>query len=197
MTVTRLSATTHARRNGSVRGRARRSDSGFAIPRILVIGAACSWRLLLVGVAAYAIVRVLSMLSLVVIPLVAALLLAALLRPLAELLHRRLPGPLSALLTLLCAIAVVVGFGYLIGTRFTEQLPSLIQQVVATVHQLRTALASRGVGQRQLPDRSARGRLAAAPPQRGHRLSDHGGWLFCGIPHSHSSDLLHYLFSAL
>ncbi|MBV9013516.1 MAG: AI-2E family transporter [Pseudonocardiales bacterium] len=150
MTVTRLSATTHARRNGSLRGTSRRGDSRFAIPRTLVLGAAWSWRLLLVGVAAYAIVRVLAVLSLVVIPLVAALLLAALLRPFAGLLHRRLPGPLSALLTLLCAIVVLAGFGYLIGARFAQQLPSLIQQLVATLHQLRMALASRGVGQRQL-----------------------------------------------
>jgi predicted PurR-regulated permease PerM len=150
MTVTRLSSTMHARRNGSLRGTSRRGDSRFAIPRILALGAAWSWRLLLVGVAAYAVVRVLSMLSLVVIPLVAALLLAALLRPLSGLLHRRLPGPLSALLTLLCALVVLTGLGSLIGVRFTQQLPSLIQQLVATLHQLRTALASRGVGQRQL-----------------------------------------------
>jgi predicted PurR-regulated permease PerM len=150
MTVTRLSAATHARRNGSSRGTSRRGDSPFAIPRILVLGAAWSWRLLLVGVATYAAVRVLAALSLVVIPLVVALLLAALLRPLAALLHRRLPGPLSALLTLLCALVVLTGFGYLIGVRFTQQLPSLIQQLVATLHQLRTALASRGVGQLQL-----------------------------------------------
>jgi predicted PurR-regulated permease PerM len=141
---------THVRRNGSLRGTSRRGDIRFAIPRSLVLAAAWSWRLLLVGIAAYAAARVLALLSLVVIPLVAALLLAALLRPITELLHRRLPGPLSALLTLLLAVVVLAGLGYVIGVRFAQELPSLIQQLVGTVHQLRTVLAGRGVARLQL-----------------------------------------------
>ncbi|MGH3672995.1 MAG: AI-2E family transporter [Pseudonocardiaceae bacterium] len=109
-----------------------------------------SWRLLLVGLAAYAIVRVLALLSLVVIPVVAAVLLAALLRPATEMLQRRLPGPLSALLTLLLAVVVIGGLGYLIGVIFAQQLPSLIQQLVATIHQIRAELADGGVDQLQL-----------------------------------------------
>jgi predicted PurR-regulated permease PerM len=101
MTVPRPSDTAYHRRNGSLRGRSRREDARSAVPQSLVLGAAWSWRLLLVGVTVYAAVRVLVVLSLVVIPVVAALLLAALLRPLAQLMARRLPGPLSALLTLL------------------------------------------------------------------------------------------------
>lgn len=149
MPVTRPSDT-HVRRNGSLRGTSRRGDIRFAIPRSLVLAAAWSWRLLLVGIAAYAAARVLALLSLVVIPLVAALLLAALLRPITELLHRRLPGPLSALLTLLLAVVVLAGLGYVIGVRFAQELPSLIQQLVGTVHQLRTVFAGRGVARLQL-----------------------------------------------
>jgi predicted PurR-regulated permease PerM len=141
---------THVRRNGSLRGTSRRGDIRFAIPRSLVLAAAWAWRLLLVGIAAYAAARVLALLSLVVIPLVAALLLAALLRPITELLHRRLPGPLSALLTLLLAVVVLAGLGYVIGVRFAQELPSLIQQLVGTVHQIRTVLAGRGVARLQL-----------------------------------------------
>ena len=104
------------------------------------------------GITVYAAVRVLVLLSLVVIPLVAALLLAALLRPVAQLLQRRLPGPLSALLTLLIAAVVLGGLGYLIGLRFARELPSLIEQLVGTVRRLRAALggAGGGVGQFQL-----------------------------------------------
>ncbi len=98
----------------------------------------------------YAAVRVLVLLSLVVIPLVAALLLAALLRPVAQLLQRRLPGPLSALLTLLIAAVVLGGLGYLIGLRFARKLPSLIGQLVGTVRRLRAVLGGGGVGQFQL-----------------------------------------------
>lgn len=139
----------HLRRNGNPRGKPSRGD-GPLVPRSLVVAADWSWRLLLVGIVAYAAVRVLVLLSLVVIPLVAAVLLAALLRPVAELLHRRLPGPLSALLTLLLAVVVLGGLGYLIGVRFTQQLPSLLQQLVGTVHQLRAEFAGSGVAQLQL-----------------------------------------------
>src|SRR5436305_11596995 len=150
MTVTRPTNAIHLRRNGTPRGKAPRGDIPSAIPRSLVVAAAWSWRLLLVGIVAYGVVRVLALLSLVVIPVVAAVLLAALLRPVAELLHRRLPGPLSALLTLLLAVVVLGGFGYLIGVRFTQQLPSLLQQLVGTVHQLRTEFAGAGVAKLQL-----------------------------------------------
>ncbi len=150
MTVTRRSDMARLRRNGNLRGKSRRGELRSAIPHSLVLAAAWSWRLLLVGAAAYAAVRVLALLSLVVIPLLAALLLAALLRPVAELLHRRLPGPLSALLTLVLAVVVLVGLGYLIGARFTQQLPSLIQQLVGTVQQLRTELGCRGLARLQI-----------------------------------------------
>lgn len=121
-----------------------------SIPRSLALGAAWSWRLLLVGIAAYAAVQVLTRLSLVVIPLVAALLLAAFLQPVTELLHRRLPGPLSALLTLLLAVVALGGLGYVIGQCFAQQVPSLIEQLVGTVRQLRADLAGAGVAQVQL-----------------------------------------------
>jgi predicted PurR-regulated permease PerM len=151
MTVTRSSAMMHVRRNGNSRGKFSHNNIDSSLPRSLVLAAAWSWRLLLVGIAAYATVRVLALLSLVVIPLVAALLLAALLRPVAELLQLRgLPGPLSALLTLLLAVVILGGLGYLIGVLFAQQLPSLIQQLVGTVHQLREDFAGVPVSQFQL-----------------------------------------------
>lgn len=147
---TTQSDTAYHRRNGGLRGRSRRDDIRAVIPRSLTLGAAWSWRLLLVGFAAYAAVQVLARLSLVVIPLLAALLIAALLRPVAELLHRRLPGPLSALLTLLLAVVVLGGLGYVIGLRFAQQLPSLIEQLVGTIRQLRADAVGAGVAQGQL-----------------------------------------------
>ncbi|HYZ35461.1 MAG TPA: AI-2E family transporter [Pseudonocardiaceae bacterium] len=150
MTVTRPTEALHLRRNGNPRGRAPRGETSSAIPRSLVIAADWSWRLLLVGIVAYAAVRVLALLSLVVIPLLAAVFLAALLRPVAGLLRRWLPGPLSALLTLFLAALGLGGIGYLVGTRFAQQLPSLIQQLVGTVRRLRSEFTGVGVGQLQL-----------------------------------------------
>jgi hypothetical protein len=77
MTAPRRSDTTYHRSYGGQRARTRRDDARSAVPHSLAVGAAWSWRLLLVGIAVYAAVRVLVLLSLVVIPLVAALLLAA------------------------------------------------------------------------------------------------------------------------
>ena len=150
MTVPPPPDTAHLQRNDTLRGMSRRGGIDPAIPRGLAVAAAWSWRLLLVGLAVYAAVRVLALLALVVIPLVAALLLAALLRPVTKLLHRRLPGPLSSLLTLLLAAVALGGLGYLIGARFAQELPSLIQQLVGTIHQLRAAVAGKGVAQLQL-----------------------------------------------
>ena len=157
MTLTRPPTTSSLRRRNTSRRRSRAGVDSIhaaparpAIPPSLMTAAGWSWRLLLVGFAAYAIVRVLALLSLVVIPVVAAVLLAALLRPATEMLQRRLPGPLSALLTLLLAVVVIGGLGYLIGVIFAQQLPSLIQQLVATIHLIRAELAGRGVDQLQL-----------------------------------------------
>jgi predicted PurR-regulated permease PerM len=149
MALTR-SVSTAARRNGGPREKPPREDIRAELPRSLVLGAAWSWRLLLVGIAVYAAVRVLAQLGLVVIPALAALLLAALLRPVTELLRRRLPGPLSAGLTLLLGVVVLAGLGYLIGVRFARQLPSLIEQLVGSIHQLRADLPGGSGGQFQL-----------------------------------------------
>jgi predicted PurR-regulated permease PerM len=150
MTTTRSSTTPIHRRNGNLRGKVPHEDIRSAIPRSLQLGAAWSWRLLLVGIAIYAAVRVLSMLTLVVVPILAALLLTALLRPFTDLLHRHLPGPLSALLTLLLGVLVLGGMGYLIGLRFARELPSLIEQVVGTLHRIRADLAGHGLAQVRL-----------------------------------------------
>ncbi len=77
MTAPRRYAMTYHRRSGGQRAGTRREDARSAVPDSLAVGAAWSWRLLLVGIAIYAAIRVLVLLSLAVIPLVAALLLAA------------------------------------------------------------------------------------------------------------------------
>jgi predicted PurR-regulated permease PerM len=135
--VTRGSATSHP-------------APGRGVPRSLVVAAGWSWRLLVLGVVAYLAIRVLALLWLVLVPIVVALLVTALVRPLAVLLRRRLPGPLSALLTLLVALMVLAGLGWLIDLRFTQELPSLIEQVVRTVRQLGATLARLGLGEQQL-----------------------------------------------
>jgi predicted PurR-regulated permease PerM len=123
---------------------------GRGIPRSLVLAAGWSWRLLALGIVAYLAIRVLALLWLVLVPIVVALLVTALVRPLAVLLQRRIPGPLSAVVTLLIALLVLAGLGWVIDLRFTQELPSLIEQVVRTVRELGSTLARRGLGEPQL-----------------------------------------------
>ncbi|GAA3048179.1 AI-2E family transporter [Pseudonocardia yunnanensis] len=132
-----------------------RPASGRGVPRSLVLAAGWSWRLLVLGVVAYLAIRVLALLWLVLVPIVVALLVTALVRPLAVLLRRRLPGPLSALLTLLVALAVLAGLGWVIDLRFTQELPSLIEEVVRTVRELGATLARLGLGEEQLAELQA------------------------------------------
>jgi len=126
----------------------RRSDSGT--PRILATAARWSWQLLLVGVVAYLVVRLLALLWLVVVPVLAALLLTALVHPLTAALHRRLPASAAAAVTLLASVVLLAVLGIGVGLRFVDQLPTLSNEVVQTIDQVRTQLRGTGIGQGQL-----------------------------------------------
>ena len=75
-----------------------------------------------------------------------ALLLAALLDPLARLLHRAIPAWAAALLSLLLLLAVVLGAAYLVASRVAGQISNLTTSLTTSVDQIRGWLgASRGV----------------------------------------------------
>jgi predicted PurR-regulated permease PerM len=117
---------------------------------VLVAVAGWSWRLLLVGVMAYFVIRLFLLLWLVVVPVLASLLLTALVRPVTVHLRRHLPGPAAAGLTLLLSVLLLLGLGFGVGVRFAQQLPTLTDEVVATINQLRDQLRGAGIGQAQL-----------------------------------------------
>ncbi|WP_433556403.1 AI-2E family transporter [Pseudonocardia xinjiangensis] len=137
---------------GSSGAASARPAPGRGVPPSLVLAAGWSWRLLVLGVVAYLVVRVLALLWLVLVPIVVALLVTALVRPLAVLLQRRLPGPFSALLTLLVALLGLAGLGWLIDLRFTQELPSLTGEFLHTIRELGATLARLGVGEPQLAE---------------------------------------------
>jgi predicted PurR-regulated permease PerM len=111
--------------------RRRDGDGGEAHPGVVLrVAAAYAWRLLVVGLAVYAIVRVLEDLSTLVVPLTLALLLTALLRPLMIALRRRgLPRWAATLLALLVAIVVTGGILALVITKAVQQAPQLADQI--------------------------------------------------------------------
>jgi len=118
----------------------RRADS--SVPPLLRNTAAWCWRLLLVAAVVYLAFKVADALRLVVIPLIAALLLSALLQPLTRLLRRAgLPGLAATWCTVLATVAVLVGVGTLIANRVQADYPMLASEVRRTVHEVQNYLA--------------------------------------------------------
>jgi len=104
--------------------------------------AAWSWRLLLVAAVAYLLFKVAVALRLLVIPLIAALLLTALLQPLTAVLRRTgLPALAATWATLLATSAVLFGLGTLIANRVQADYPRLRTQVRRTIHEVQVYLA--------------------------------------------------------
>ncbi|MGH8191178.1 MAG: AI-2E family transporter [Rhodanobacteraceae bacterium] len=101
-----------------------------AIPRGLRIGAAFTWRLLVIAVAIAGVVFLAQMFSDIVIPFLIGIILAALLVPLSAFLRRhRCPKWLAILIALLVGVVVVAGLLLLVTERVVTTLPSLKAKV--------------------------------------------------------------------
>ncbi len=121
-------------------GEARPATLG--VPGWLQRAAGWSWRLLLVAIVIYLAFRVASALRLVVLPCVAALLLTALLQPLAGRLRRSgLPALAATWCALLLAVALLAGAITLAANRTTADYPTLVNELKHTADQLQTYLA--------------------------------------------------------
>ena len=112
-----------------------------AIPRGLRIGAAFTWRLLVIAAAIVGIGLLARMLSEIVIPFLIAIILAALLVPLSAFLQRhRWPKWLAILVSMLVGIAVVAGLVLLVTNRVLTELPNLEKQASALGDSLKSLL---------------------------------------------------------
>ncbi len=107
------------------------------VPQWLTVVGAWAWRFVFAAIALYFVGKILSKLLLLVIAVISAMLITALLRPVATRLRRVLPAPLAAFVTLLSAIGAFVGVGYFIVLRAIRGMPTMIDQFTATVQQLR------------------------------------------------------------
>jgi predicted PurR-regulated permease PerM len=107
------------------------------VPGPLVNAAAWAWRILLVAAVVYLAFKVAVALRLLVLPFIAAVLLCALLQPLAGRLARAgLPQLAATWVTLLTAIAVLTGIGILITNQVQAGYPRLSAEVTRTVHRV-------------------------------------------------------------
>ncbi|GAA1030595.1 AI-2E family transporter [Virgisporangium ochraceum] len=125
------------------------------LPRGIRIGGAWAWRIILFIAAGYLLLRLLGGLRVVVIPVVVALLLAALFEPAAAWLRRRgVNRSLAAGMVLISGLLVVGGGLGLIAQTFVSQFDDLAAQVGDGVDEVRTWLAQGPLhlSQQQLDD---------------------------------------------
>jgi predicted PurR-regulated permease PerM len=112
------------------------------LPRSVRTAAAWAWRLILLGGAAYLLLKVIGVLSAVVIPVAVSLLLAALLEPAAAALRNRgVNRSLAAGLVLVTGLLTVFGGLGLIIQTFISQFDDLSLQVREGLDRVRTWLA--------------------------------------------------------
>ncbi len=88
-----------------------------------------TWRLGVIALGLYGFTRVFGRFSEILIPVMVALLLSALLHPVSDRM-RALPRPLAAILTLLCAVLLVVALFALVGQQTASGFPALRTQAV-------------------------------------------------------------------
>jgi len=107
------------------------------VPHSLRIAAAWGWRLIVVGLVGWALLRFIGIISIVVIPLAIALLLSALLAPaVGWLLRLHLPRSLATFLVLIGGIGAVAGTLTLVINQFVDGVPELTQKSTEGVRQI-------------------------------------------------------------
>lgn len=99
-----------------------------ATPRMLVVGAAWGWRLLVVVAAVLTVGWLLVQLRVVIIPVFVALIVAALLTPVADLLDRKLPRLLAVWIVLLAVLAVTALVIYLLQSPVRSAIEELTNE---------------------------------------------------------------------
>ncbi|MFI6229884.1 AI-2E family transporter [Micromonospora echinospora] len=113
------------------------SQDDADVPHALRIAAAWSWRLLVVGLVGWALLRIVGQIRIVIIPLAVALLLSALLAPaVGWLLRARFPRSLATAVVLVGGVAAVVGTLTLVVNEFIKGVPELSKKSSQGVRQI-------------------------------------------------------------
>jgi putative heme transporter len=115
----------------------RRGPARMPVPPLLADLAGWGWRLLLISVIAWLLLRVAQQLYLVSLPTAAALLMTALLSPLVSVLRRRgVPRGLATAVTVLGMLAAVIGVLTWVVQRAVAEAPKLSTELTAAVQKL-------------------------------------------------------------
>ncbi|RKT78777.1 putative PurR-regulated permease PerM [Terracoccus luteus] len=116
---------------------ARHTDGSRAVPPLVRATSEWAARLLVIGVGLYALAWVLRQVSEIVVPIAIAVLLTALLGPLAKWLQRWMPAGPATGLTLVGLLVVVGGLFTLVGSQFSSGFSDLTNQVAGGLEQVR------------------------------------------------------------
>jgi predicted PurR-regulated permease PerM len=113
------------------------------LPRWLVTAGAWSWRLIALGIVGYFLLKFILRIEVVVLPILAALVFTALLRPLMMFFQRHgLSRLLSTWVAFLIALLVVLGIGTLVVYRSTVEWHTLVKDLSATSEKFRHWLST-------------------------------------------------------
>jgi predicted PurR-regulated permease PerM len=139
---------------GGEEGRAARQADDY-VPTALRVGAGWSWRLIVIGVAVYILLVVVGRVRVVVIPVIAGLLIAALIHPFAVRLRAwGVPRLASTFLALFTFLMVAAGAAVGVGFNAASEIPTVSDQVSAGIEKVRDYLAGGPLhlSQRQIDD---------------------------------------------
>ncbi len=125
----------------ALRARTVSTEMADSIPRGLRVATAYAWRFVVIAAAAAVFIWLIIQLKLLVIPLLVALLVAALVWPgFTWMMRHRVPRWLALIISVVGTLAIVSGLLYLAIWQITRQWPSVQARTVESVGQLRQYL---------------------------------------------------------
>lgn len=143
-------------------GAADASPDGVNVPYVLRFSAAWSWRLLVIGAATYVFLRLFELLSVVLVPVILGLLLAAVASPLVDRLSgAHLPRALATLLVVVTGLVALVALVTLVAQQFSSGFGDLRSSFDDSLVTLQGYLTDLGLSRDQLRDFFDRVRDAA------------------------------------
>jgi predicted PurR-regulated permease PerM len=113
------------------------------VPKALRVGAGWSWRLIVIGAGIYILLLVVGRVRVVVIPVIAGLLIAALINPFAQRLRRwGVPRIVSAFLALFTFLILAAGAAVGVGFNAASEIPTVSDQVAAGIDKVHDYLTN-------------------------------------------------------
>ncbi len=122
------------------------------MPYLLRFVAAWSWRLLVVAAAVYVVLRLFALLSVVLVPVIVALLLSAVASPIVDRLQQWLPRAVATALVIVSGLAALVAVVALVAQQLSSGFGDLRSSFDSSLVKLENYLSDLGLEQAQLRD---------------------------------------------